>query len=239
MSEPATDAKEKTPPVTLHSDLARLCLPQAMEDATRKLAYANSICLLFLLIGLIGIKPPHIERADGNQQADVVPVSFTPPGERPPAGLPKPADETQISAPPAEVPQVAPVVAASSANVAFAVPVAGPVVVASTPQFIGGAPASPPKSGKRNVREFSAGAETGGQFPSPTYPREDLQARHEGRVLLNVVINADGTFGEISIQDSCGYSSLDRHALNWVKRHWHFPPGAVRYYLVPIQFQIR
>lgn len=236
MSELVTDSK--TPPVALHSDLARLCLPQTMEDATRKLAYANSICLLFLLIGLIGIKPPHIERASGNQQADVVPVIFTPPEESPPAELPKPTDETQVADAPAEAPQVATVVAASSANVAFAVPVAGPVVVASSPQFVGGAPSSPPKSGGRNVREFSAAGESGGQFPIPAYPREELLARHEGKVMLNVVVAADGSFESVSIQDSCGYMALDRHAVTWVKRHWHFSPGEVRYYLVPIDFQI-
>ncbi|MCX6895694.1 MAG: energy transducer TonB [Verrucomicrobia bacterium] len=238
MSETKTDAEN--PSRALHSDLARLCLPQTMQDATRKLAYANSICLLFLVIGLIGVKPPKFTQWENNSQADTVPVIFTPPEEAAPPEPPKVAEDSSLSDAPAEAPQVVTVVAASTANVAFAVPVAGPVVVASSPQFVAGPPGATAKSSSgRVVREFSAGAETGGQFPSPTYPREDLQARHEGRVMLNVVVNADGTFGEVSIQDSCGYSSLDRHALNWVKRHWHFSPGAVRYYLVPIQFQIQ
>lgn len=238
MSETATNLKK--PSGTLHSDLAKLCLPQTMQDATRKLAYANSICFLFLLIGLIGVKPIQKAQLELTSQADTVPVIFTPPEEVAPPEPPKVAEDSSLSDTPAEAPQIVTVVAASSANVAFAVPVAGPVVVANSPQFVAGPPGAPARSSSGHVvREFSAGSEVGGQFPPPTYPREDLQARHEGKVMLNVVVEADGSFQEISIKDSCGFSSLDRHALNWIKRHWHFAPGAVRYYLVPIEFRIQ
>src|SRR5579862_8089397 len=41
----------------LNDELARLCLPAASRDPNRKLAWVNSICLLFLLIGILGGKP--------------------------------------------------------------------------------------------------------------------------------------------------------------------------------------
>ena len=40
----------------LQDELARFCLPEADRDANRKLAWTNSICLLFLIIGLAGAR---------------------------------------------------------------------------------------------------------------------------------------------------------------------------------------
>ncbi len=42
------------PAYVLRDDLARLCLPAAQRDPDRQLAWVNSICLLFLLIGILG-----------------------------------------------------------------------------------------------------------------------------------------------------------------------------------------
>ena len=65
------EAKRTTSGYQLHDDLARLCLPGADHDPSRKLAWTNSICILFLLIGLVGAKqaadfaepPPQLEEA--------------------------------------------------------------------------------------------------------------------------------------------------------------------------------
>ena len=238
MSELSTDSKPHQN--ALRSDLARLCLPQTMADDTRKLAYANSICLLFLVIGLIGFKPPHVAHPQYEAQSDLVPVIFTPPDEALPPEAPKPTEEPEASDAPSEVPQVATIVAPSSANVAFAVPVTGPVIVASSGQFVS-APASTTgrKASGSGIREFSADGEAGGQFPYPPYPREELAARHEGKIMLEALITADGTFASLAIKDSSGYFALDRYAQNWVKRNWHFLPGEERHYLIPILFQIK
>ena len=40
------------------SDLVKLCLPQEFRNSNRKLAWINSICLLFLLVGVVGLKSP-------------------------------------------------------------------------------------------------------------------------------------------------------------------------------------
>ncbi len=238
MSEPVTDTKSHQG--TLHSELAKLCLPQTMADDTRKLAYANSICLLFLIIGLIGFNTPKAAHPQYESQADLVPVIFTPPEDSPPPETPKPSEEPEASDAPSEMPQVATVVAPSSANVAFAVPVTGPVVVASSGQFVS-APASTTgrKASGTGIREFSADGEAGGQFPYPPYPREELQSRHEGKIMLEAVVGADGTFQSLTVKDSSGFFALDRHAQNWVKRNWHFLPGEERHYLIPILFQIK
>ena len=45
---------QPTPAYELKDDLARLCLPSASRDVNLKLAWVNSVCILFLLIGIAG-----------------------------------------------------------------------------------------------------------------------------------------------------------------------------------------
>ena len=231
--------EDVSPPGRLSSDLARLCLPQAMRDDTRKLAYANSLCVLFLVIGAIGLNPPHIPRHEISNSNDNVPVIFTPPDEAPAPEQPKP-DDTSPSDAPSEAPQVAVVVAASSANVAFAVPVQGSVIVAASPQFVSGpATTRASKPSGNGPVEFTGDGEANGTFPKPDWPLEERKARHEGKVTLLVILTADGAIEAISIRDSSGFGSLDRHTLNFVKRNWQFPPGERREYLVPFEFRFQ
>jgi len=42
----------------LQSDLAQFCLPAVNRDGNRKLAYVNSICFVFLAVGVAGLDPP-------------------------------------------------------------------------------------------------------------------------------------------------------------------------------------
>jgi protein TonB len=168
---------------------------------------------------------------------DNVPVIFTPPDEAPAPEQPKPDDVSPSDAP-SEAPQVAVVVAASSANVAFAVPVQGSVIVAASPQFVSGPAtthASKPTGNGPVV--FSGEGEANGTFPRPDWPLEERKARHTGAVTLHALIAEDGTITEISVRDSSGFGSLDRHVLNHVKRRWQFPPGERRDYYLPFEFR--
>src|SRR2546426_2643508 len=71
------------PDYALHSDLAQFCLPAATRDANRKLAYVNSICLLFLVVGLAGLNPPKIEQKVPEPIQEFVPVEIVQPPEPP------------------------------------------------------------------------------------------------------------------------------------------------------------
>src|ERR1700744_4528678 len=55
-----TDASRGNPGYQLKGDLARLCLPEANRDADRNLAWVNSVCILFLIIGLVGARRGYI-----------------------------------------------------------------------------------------------------------------------------------------------------------------------------------
>src|SRR5258708_10063237 len=108
----------------LSSELARLCLPSEFKDLHRKLAWVDSICLLFLLIGLVGLKEPKIVERPLTQRTDVVPVVIIPPEDQPKQEPEVKQDDTQPQDTPMDTPQVAVVVAAADpSTVAFSVPV--------------------------------------------------------------------------------------------------------------------
>jgi hypothetical protein len=111
----------------LSSDLARLSLPQEYKDASRRLAWVNSICCAFLLIGIVGLKPTQVRIKPLTEVTDIVPVIITPPEEPPkpvtPEQPPEPDQPTETTP---DAPVVATVVAANPAAAAFAVPVEGP-----------------------------------------------------------------------------------------------------------------
>src|SRR6266540_2853972 len=137
------------PGYALRSDLAQFCLPAANRDVNRKLAYVNSICSLFLAIGLAGIDPPALEQKFPEPVQQFVPVEIVQPPE-PPKTEPQPQEQEPQPQPdtPVVMPQVATVVAADPTKVSFAVPVEGPVVFAPA-KFAQPPPPAPPKPAGR------------------------------------------------------------------------------------------
>jgi protein TonB len=234
-----SSAADSTREYSLTDDLARLSLPQEYADSNRVLAWVNSICFLFVVVGLIGIKAPKVVVKPLSQPVEIVPVVFTPPEEQPQT---QPQPDSNEPPPPADAvvdtPVVATVVAADAASVTFAVPVKGPVILAPA-RYAAPPPAvtAPPKP-----TTFVPGQGEGGTFPWPgarDYPREELLARHQGQLMLYVIVEADGTPSSVTIKDSSGYPGLDRHAAQWVKTRWRWLPGTVRHYHVPFVFRLQ
>ncbi len=226
---------------TLSSDLAKLCLPQEFRDTNRRLAWVNSVCLLFLIIGLIGVKPPKIVERPIKPPVEIVPVVFTPPPEQPkpePNEQPPPTEQPPTTS--MDTPTVATVVAASDANVAFAVPVKGPVI--QVPARYAPPPPAVLPSGVPKPSIFIPGHGEGGSFPWPTgadYPREAVAQRAQGTVTLNVVVDPNGAPIKVEVKDSSGHYALDRASALWVKEHWRWLPGETRYYYVPFVWQLQ
>jgi len=79
--------------------------------------------------------------------------------------------------------------------------------------------------------------------PKPNYPRLARQRHWQGRVLLRVLVTADGRCGELSVYRGSGHDILDEAALEAV-RQWRFVPGqrggeAVTSWVnVPIEFAL-
>src|SRR5271169_4875524 len=72
------EANQILPGHELKGELARLCLPQANRDANLKLAWVNSVCLLFLLIGILGARRGLIAIKPAPPLIEIVPVVVEP-----------------------------------------------------------------------------------------------------------------------------------------------------------------
>jgi len=61
--------------------------------------------------------------------------------------------------------------------------------------------------------------------PAPVYPKQSRRIREEGKVLLEILVTAKGTVGEIKLKRSSGHKRLDNAALQTIKR-WKFIPAS-------------
>ncbi len=80
--------------------------------------------------------------------------------------------------------------------------------------------------------------------PKPAYPRSARRRGQEGTVLLRVEVLANGRVGEVVVDTSSGYESLDEAAVKAVRR-WRFSParrGSARvncWVRVPVKFDLK
>ncbi len=128
-----TDANRISPGYELKDELARLCLPSASRDTNLKLAWVNSVCILFLLIGILGARQGIIAIKPVPPIREEIPVVIQPAVQPPQAIAPKPEQAQQINQPRVLV------ALPDAPNVNFGVPTAGTLVVdaalASAPQI--------------------------------------------------------------------------------------------------------
>lgn len=79
--------------------------------------------------------------------------------------------------------------------------------------------------------------------PAPDYPRLSQRAGEEGRVLMKVLVSAEGRPESVDVINSSGFDRLDRAAVNAVKQ-WRFEPArkggkALSAYVnVPLSFSL-
>ncbi|MDB6056927.1 MAG: tonB [Verrucomicrobiales bacterium] len=222
-------------PVLREPSLATIATSRRDEDEWRPLAWVTSICVLFLIIGLLGLRARPLAEPAPTQRVQIVPVVFTPP-ELPKKLQPAVVDTTTPQ--PTPVAPTTPVVAATEpAQVAFPVPVQSPVVIV-TPQF-----APPPaiqiRAPAAVATEFNTDSAAHGYFQKPKYPASELAAHHDGRVMLSIVVSKDGKPQSVAIKESSGWPKLDSAAAEKARKDWDFGPGPIRYFYVPVVFQIK
>ena len=79
--------------------------------------------------------------------------------------------------------------------------------------------------------------------PAPAYPNLSRRLREEGIVVLEILIKADGTVGEVKIKRSSGFKRLDTTAVTAVKR-WRYQPATQGdkkidfWYEQPVEFNL-
>jgi TonB family protein len=239
-------ASEPEARYTLRSELYRACLPQEAEDTGRRLIWMNTICLLFLAGGVLGIAhPPGLVLQKFVVDPPVQPVEireFKPePQQRSSAEEELPPDEPTPVEP---VPVQPVVVAPADAQVAFAVEVKGPVIISKNPNFA----VPPPRETRRSAppapsgpRRFDRGTGTGeGRFtPEPPYPRDAQVRRETGSGEFLVTIDATGGITEMKLLSSSGSSTLDNSFRQHVRRLWRFRPEDAGDWIIPFEYRLR
>lgn len=222
----------------LSSDLARLSLPAEYVDSYRNLAWTNSICFLFLVIGLIGLKAPKVLHKPLIQVTEAAPVIFTPPEEQPKVEPEMQPDEPAPQDVPVDTPQVVTVAAPADAPVAFAVPVQGAVIVAKETRFA--TPPPPVTHAPAGPTKFDPNAASGGSYPPPDYPVLAQAHQYQGTVTLEIFVDPAGKITSVKVRKSSGFSILDDSALKKVKDHWRFQPtGAAQDLVWDCIFQLQ
>jgi protein TonB len=212
-----------------HADTWRL-----HPDFRRILAYAGAIALNLALLMLVSLPMqgglPSLAPKDGpvitvvdlpkeQPKPPVVPIAPRTPVRH---DVPVVPIRTQVAAPAVDVP-----VLVENGSEAYVPPVDSPVD--TTPVETG------PVTGM-SLEYASA--------PAPSYPRDALRNGVTGTVLLEVLVDVDGSPLKVTIHRSSGNRELDRAAQQQVQKHWRFRPAsrngaAVQAIgLVPIDFKL-
>lgn len=79
--------------------------------------------------------------------------------------------------------------------------------------------------------------------PAPAYPSASRQLGEQGKVLLRVLVNADGGVEQVTLRKSSGYDRLDQAAQETVQK-WRFVPArrgeqvVSAWVVVPVSFSL-
>jgi TonB family protein len=211
------ETNRTTPTYELKDELARQCLPSASRDADLKLAWTNSVCLLFLLIGIAGARRGIIATKPAPPLEETVPVVVEPVTLPPLPAVQKaePADSDDNH--PAPVVVVIP----QAPNISFSVPTIGSLVA---PANLAAAPPLEPLRPKARIDALSSTG-GGGDRPEPPYPKLAQQAGEQGSVILLLAGDEAGNIVSADLKASSGFPLLDRATVDFVKKHWRLPSG--------------
>ena len=203
------DANRTMPGYELKDELARLCLTTARREPERKLAWVNSVCILFLLIGILGARQGAISIKPVPPIRVEVPVVVLPTVLPPQPVAPKPEQ-----AQPNNQPRVL-VALPNAPNLNFGVPTAGTLVVDA-------ALASAPQPAPVQIRSLNnTGA--GGERPDPPYPPIAEQTGEQGTIVLLLTGDDAGNVVSVNVKESSGFPVLDHATVDFIKRHWRLP----------------
>lgn len=207
----------------LKSELARVCLPAPGRAVPRRLAWVDSICLLFLLIGVLGNQSRLPPRKPIPPLEQPVPVIIEPlPAVVPQTTAAQPSEQQNDDDKP-QVPSIQAVTLETPA-INFAVPTPGsllvPMSVAPTPVEMHLKAAAPVKHDPTQIQSSGKG----GERPDPDYPKMYQQLGIKGTVVLEFTVNDAGRVASVDLRQSSGSSILDQHTIDFVKNHWMVPP---------------
>ena len=202
----------------LKGELARFSLSSAEGDGNLKLAWINSICVLFLVIGIFGARRGIISIRPVPPVREIVPVVVMP------QTLPPPATAPQQKEQPREQHQLTRVLVAlpNTPNINFSVPTIGTLVESAA---LASAPPLKPLEPSAQIASVN-NTGTGGERPQPPYPQLAVQSGEQGTIVLLLTGDTEGNVAAIDVKESSGFPYLDRATVAFIKNHWHLPANA-------------
>lgn len=234
---------ESLPEYRLKSDLAAYCLPRANRDDTRKLAWANSICFMFVIVACLGLRQPVFVIREVSPLPEPMKAEILPPTDQeqtpPETQEEEPEDVAEEMV---EVPVVVPVLVAAAQDVSFSVPVEGYVAIAADARYVPPPPPVIPKAPPLdNLQrpEFRAIRFGGKEFrkqPPPNYPEEFQRSRIGGTVEALITVSTNGYPAKVEVGRSSGSPALDRHVCEFIRREWRAEAGEGANYRIAITF---
>lgn len=180
------------------------------------------------------ITPPSRREPVPRQWPKPVPRSWTAPEATPPAPAPVATPAPAEAATETSVP----IAASTPVSTAAAATQGGPSIAT---EAAAAAPAAPPAPPRIELPSASAAYLNN---PPPAYPALSRRLGEQGRVVLRVRIEPDGTASAAEIRTSSGYERLDEAARQAVLS-WRYVPGKrngvpeAMWFLIPIQFELR
>ncbi len=206
------DANRTLPRYELKDELARFCLPPANRDRNQRLAWVNSVCILFLSIGIFGARRGVIAIKPVPPIREIVPVVIQPTVLPPQAIAVRKEQMAQANLQPRVL-----VALPNAPNINFGVPTVGTLVA---PAALASAPEEAPvRIGSLN----NTGA--GGDRPEPPYPPIARETGEQGTVKLLLGGDAAGNIISVDVRESSGFPVLDHATVDFIKRHWRLPAG--------------
>jgi protein TonB len=216
----------------LKSELARLSLPSADRDGSLKLAWVNSVCILFLLIGILGARRGIISIKSLPPIREVVPVVVIPQTLPPQKTTPQKMEQPQNQHEPSRVFVTLP----KTPNVNFSVPSIGTLVSSAT---LASAPPLNPLQPQNQIASVgNTGA--GGDRPQPPYPQLAMQSGEQGSIALLLSADTAGHVVSVEVKQSSGFPFLDHATVEFIKNHWRLPTNAgTRHFQTSITYKLQ
>ena len=223
------DANQTTPRYELKDELARLCLPSASRDVNLKLAWVNSVCILFLLIGIRG----RAARRDFHQTGSAHPGGGS--GRRPADGVAAPGRRPKGGASGTTTPSRRSLSSCRPRRTSTSA--CRPSARWSRP------PPLPPRRTPQVAPLHTVGSlnntGAGGERPEPPYPKIALEVgatRHRHSSLTG---DDAGNVVSVDVKTSSGFPILDRATVDFIKRHWRLPTdGSTRLFETSITYKL-
>lgn len=216
----------------LKDSLVRYSLSAESRDGSLKLAWVNSICILFLLVGLVGARRGVISIRNLPPIHEVVPVVVMPQTPPPQAAVPQRKEQLQHQEQTARVFVALP----NAPNVHFAVPTIGTLVSSSA---LASAPPLKPLAPPDQIASIG-NTGSGGERPEPPYPQLAMQSGEQGTIVLLLGSDASGSVISIDVKESSGFPFLDHATVEFIKNHWHLPTNTgARLFQTSITFKLQ